>query len=216
VVYNGIQPVSANHETVAGLRSDFGLEEDDVVLGTVARLDPVKNQAMMLNAVARVADLHPQVRLVIVGDGPERSKLEDQAYKLGIAEKVIFTGFMSHPSDYLGLMDVFLLSSDTEGTSMTLLEAMCMGVPIVATNAGGTPEIVLNELTGLVTPVGDTREFSNAIIRLMADPDHAAKLGQAGKHRFTERYSICSMAGVYLDLYKQEATGKVEDGAGHV
>ncbi|MFC4258506.1 glycosyltransferase family 4 protein [Marinobacter lacisalsi] len=201
VIYNGINALEVDEQEVWQLRDELDLSPDLFVLGTVARLDPVKNQAMMLEAFAKVNRRHPDTRLVIVGDGPERESLEQKASALGIKDVVIFTGFSTTPGLYLALMDLFLLSSDTEGTSMTLLEAMSLGLPVVATGAGGTPEIVEHGVTGLLTPVGDRDAFAGSIEILLANPDQIEEKGQAGRAKFVQQYSVESMAVEYMDRY---------------
>lgn len=201
VIYNGIKALEVDEQAVRQLRDELGLSPDLFVMGTVARLDPVKNQSMMLEAFARVHQRHPDTRLVMVGDGPEREALEQKALALGIKNVVIFTGFSTTPGLYLALMDLFLLSSDTEGTSMTLLEAMSLGLPVVATGAGGTPEIVEHDVTGLLTPVGDCDAFAGSIENLLANPDQIEEKGQAGRAKFVQQYSVESMAVEYMDRY---------------
>lgn len=201
LIYNGIQALEVDSGLVEKLRTELSLESDVFVMGTVARLDPVKNQIMMLEAFARVHRVHPKTRLIIVGDGPERQKLEARAAKLGVKQAVIFTGFSAKPGLYLALMDLFLLSSDSEGTSMTLLEAMSLGLPVVATEAGGTPEIVDHDVTGMLTPVGDCEAFASAIEAFLRDPEKLKVQGAAGRVKFEKHYSVGSMARQYLECY---------------
>lgn len=207
VIYNGIKPLKVEQASVTPLRAELGINVDDFVMGTVARLDPVKNQAMMLEAFAQVHCRHPDTTLVIVGDGTEREALEAKAAALNITGSVIFTGFSDKPGRYLALMDLFLLSSDTEGTSITLLEAMSLGLPVVATEAGGTPEIVDHDVTGLLTPIGDPGAFATAIETLLQNADPLKVKGEAGSAKFQKNYSIESMAGRYLVGYDQLVGG---------
>jgi glycosyltransferase involved in cell wall biosynthesis len=207
VIYNGIKPLNVEQTAVAKIRAELSINMDDVVLGTVARLDPVKNQLMMLEAFALVKSRHPNARIVIVGDGSERKALEAKAVALNIAGSVIFTGFSEAPGPYLAAMDLFLLSSDTEGTSITLLEAMSLGLPVVATATGGTPEIVDHDVTGLLTPIGDADAFATGIETLLQNPDWLKAKGEAGLVRFQKNYSIESMAGQYIAGYDQLVEG---------
>jgi glycosyltransferase involved in cell wall biosynthesis len=203
VLYNGIKPLNVDQAAVAPLRTELAIADDDFILGTVARLDPVKNQSMMLGAFAQVRARHSGIKLIIVGDGTEREALEDKAAALKITSSVIFIGFSDEPRHYLALMDLFLLSSDTEGTSITLLEAMSLGLPVVATATGGTPEIVDHDITGLLTPIGDADAFATAIETLLRNPDQLKAKGEAGLVKFQKNYSIESMAGQYLAGYDQ-------------
>src|SRR5690606_15548443 len=104
--------------------------------------------------------------LLMVGDGPDRAALEALARELDINARVIFTGFKTKPADFLAALDLFLLSSFTEGTSMTLLEAMSLGIPAVVTDVGGNPEIIEQGSTGLLTPSDDDRSFADAMLSL--------------------------------------------------
>ncbi|WP_417518016.1 glycosyltransferase [Marinobacter sp.] len=201
VIYNGIKSLSRDQNAADELRHSLAIADSDFVMGTVARLDPVKNQAMMLEAFAMVLANNPGCWLLMVGDGPERKALEQQAYDLNIAHRVVFTGFIEAPVNHLAAMDLFLLSSNTEGTSMTLLEGMSLGLPTVATRAGGTPEIVVQNETGLLTPVGDANEFANAIKSMIADEALRTRLGVESRQVFERRFSAVSMATAYCQLY---------------
>lgn len=201
VIYNGIEPPSQNPDRERQIRAELQLTPDDIVLGTVARLDPVKNQALLLTATRRLRDEGYPVRLLLVGDGPEREKLEAQVRELSLEKSVVFTGFQKNPADYLGLMDVFLLPSFTEGTSMTLLEAMCLGVPVIASRVGGTPEIVEHEKTGFLFDSGDEDGLLKAVKTLLDDPEAQRQMTTSARKRFQQRFSARQMADQYQSLY---------------
>ncbi|MBB5320690.1 glycosyltransferase [Marinobacter oulmenensis] len=201
VIYNGIEPPSRNPDRERQIRAELQLTPDDIVLGTVARLDPVKNQALLLTATRRLRDEGYPVRLLLVGDGPEREKLETQARELSLEKSVVFTGFQENPADYLGLMDVFLLPSFTEGTSMTLLEAMSLGVPVIASRVGGTPEIVEHEKTGFLFDSGDEDGLLKAVKTLLDDPEAKRQMTTSAWKRFQQRFSARQMADQYQSLY---------------
>lgn len=205
VVYNGIQPLTPTPERVSLLRQELGIHSKTMVLGTVARLDPVKNQQMMLQAFARVSQQVPDVLLLLVGDGPSRLSLEQEAGRLGISSQVRFTGFQTNVADYLALMDIYLLSSHTEGTSMTLLEAMHLQRPCVATAVGGNPEIVSDHQTGLLSPDNDGAAFASNIQILLNDSIKKITMGQAGKQRFDALFSVVQMAAAYRRIYLKAA-----------
>lgn len=203
VIYNGIQGLEYNAEAVAQVREQFGIPSDAYVVGTVSRLDPVKNQPMMLRAFKRFLQGAPNAWLLMVGDGPDRAALEALAQELGINSRVIFTGFKTKPVDFLAALDLFLLSSFTEGTSMTLLEAMSLGIPAVVTDVGGNPEIVEQGLTGLLTPSDDDRAFADAMMSLYRAPERASVMSKECRKRFEQRFSAATMAGQYRDLYNR-------------
>lgn len=203
VIYNGIKGLEANPVRQQALKAELGVKKSDRVIGTVARLDAVKNQPLMLKATRQLVDAGQPIKLLLVGDGPERQALEAQCLSLGLAEHVIFTGFQTEPGDYLSLMDVFLLPSFTEGTSMTLLEAMSLGIPTVATKVGGTPEIVVQGETGLLVPSDDLTAFRQAIEQLLNDDALFAQMSTAAKHRFETTFTAQAMAQQYEKLYHQ-------------
>lgn len=203
VIYNGIQPLQANVEQTERLRSELGIPSGSHVLGTVARLDPVKNQKMMLQAFAKVLEQKSNCILLIVGDGPSRSELETLTETLGIQTQVRFTGFKTNVADYLALVDIYLLSSRTEGTSMTLLEAMHVSKPCVATSVGGNPEIVVHGLTGLLSPDDDACEFSNSILQILTDKNLQISFAEAGCKRFVELFTVHQMVLAYSNIYQR-------------
>ncbi|PPI79362.1 glycosyltransferase [Marinobacter flavimaris] len=209
VIYNGIQPLSADPDRVAEIRAELCIAEGAFVFGTVSRLDPVKNQKMMLRAFARCLETCPNSALVMVGDGPDRENLEVQARSLGISDKVRFTGFINEPAQYLALMDCFLLTSHTEGTSMTLLESMSLAIPAVVTDVGGNPEIVKGGETGLLVRGGDTEQFAGGMVMLQQSPELCERLGQCAQERFRQRFSVVAMADGYRQLYDQVIQSRI-------
>lgn len=201
VIYNGIQGLDADADASARIRQDLGIPGDAFVVGTVARLDPVKNQSMMLRAFSQVKRQVPGAWLLMVGDGPDRAELEGLAKTLGVDDQVIFTGFIASPKDHLATMDVFLLSSHTEGTSMTLLEAMSLGIPSVVTNVGGNPEIVTEGENGFLVRSDDEKAFANAMLRLHGDTLLRQQMASNSRKLFTERFSVQKMVDAYSNLY---------------
>ena len=203
VIYNGIAALDVTASDIAAERQRWQLPENLPILGTVARLDPVKNQSAILRASKTLLDEGLDHRVLLVGDGPERQALEQQANELGLEQQVCFTGFIEQPAPLLGLMDVFLLPSFTEGTSMTLLESMSLGRPAVVTKVGGNPEIVVQNQTGLVIPVDDGPELARALQSLLATPEKRQQLGAAAQQRFEQCFAANVMARHYATLYNR-------------
>lgn len=202
VIYNGIRGLNRDAEIAYKIRNELGIPGNAFLMGTVARLDPVKNQSMMLEAFAGILSNDRNTWLLIVGDGPVREILEDKARSLGISANVVFAGFQAYPENYLAAMDLFLLSSHTEGTSMTLLEAMSMGIPAVATAVGGNKEIIDDGKTGYLTGPNETGEFRDAAIRFQtADGALRKKMSEACKQRFTGFFSVSSLVDNYSACY---------------
>jgi glycosyltransferase involved in cell wall biosynthesis len=201
VIYNGIAPLTIKQGDMNELRAELDIPEDHLILGTIARFDPIKNHIMMLKAFADVLRQNPKSTLIIVGDGEERTNIEACINQLNISKSVILPGYQTKPHNYLALMDIYLLSSLSEGTSMTLLEAMSLSKPCVVTNAGGNPEIVIDNENGFVTPNDDAKRFSNGIFKVINIMENNNRLGKASKDRFDAFFSESSMNKQYQTLY---------------
>ena len=174
LIYNGVTPPVRKARACPSVRERLGIDGAALVLGTISRLDPIKNQAMMLDALAAVRRRHPDCVLILAGDGPERDALERRVVELELDGAVFFTGFVSDIAAHLDAIDVFLLTSWSEGTSMTLLEAMSFGKPVVATRVGGNVEILEEGRSALLIDAGDVPALSAAVERLADDAGRCA------------------------------------------
>ena len=205
VIYNGIIGLKTEPGAVANLADalgiNLGIKKNSLLLGTIARLDPIKNHTMMLKAFKRVLNAGIDAQLMIVGDGDERENVEALIDELDLTNNVIMTGYEPKPHNHLALMDIYLLPSLSEGTSMTLLEAMSLGKPCVVTDAGGNPEIVKNQESGLVTPNDDEAAYAQAIITLAQNPQLQQQYGEKAYARFAALFSIPHMTSAYQALY---------------
>ena len=202
VIYNGIAQLKYNAEKAQTLRETLNIADDYIILGTVARFDPIKNHTMMLRAFAQVLEAQPKCMLLIVGDGEERNNIEQCIEQLNIQENVILAGYQSKPAEHISLMDIFLLSSLSEGTSMTLLEAMSIGKPCVVTNAGGNPEIIEDNITGFVTDNGEKAHFANAIIRVLDNQELISVMCNNAYARYVGNFSASNMVKKYQRIYE--------------
>lgn len=201
VIYNGIEGLRTDSDKADSIKSSLNISPTDIVFGTIARLDPIKNHEMMLNAFAKALETAPHCTLVIVGDGDLMDTLQSQTKALKIEEKVKFTGYITYPKDYLATFDVFLLSSLSEGTSMTLLEAMSLSKPCVVTDAGGNKEIIAHEETGLVTDNNDMQQFADAMLRLCNHHEQVKQYGKQAKARFLKQFTVELMSAQYTACY---------------
>lgn len=174
---------------------------DTLVVGTVARLQPIKNQALLLDAFARVRAQLPGVRLVLVGDGPLRGALQAQAQALGIAPEVTFAGLRADTAPAYHGFDVFVLCSNLEGTSVSVIEAMASGTPVVATAVGGTPALLGNGEYGVLVPPRDPDALAAALVALLRDPARRDALARRARARACEEYSTAAMVEGYERLY---------------
>ncbi len=207
VIYNGIKPLQIDSATKSKTKSDLAIPEGSVVLGTIARFDPIKNQEMMINAFSAALRQSKNLILVLVGDGEMRPALESLVEREGIEEHVRFTGYIKDPAHHLAIMDIFLLSSLSEGTSMTLLEAMSLSKPCIVTDAGGNPEIVAHQQTGLVTENANQQAFASAIKTLCSSHTAIEEMGANGYEAYCEKFTAKHMVAQYAALYR-EITGK--------
>ena len=181
-------------------RASLGLRDDQVVTMVVGRLVPVKALDVLLTAFAVVSRAHASARLVIVGEGPERALLEAQRESLGLQQVVLLLGSRNDVASLLAAADVFCLPSHSEGLSISLLEAMAGGLPVVATSVGSTPEVVTAEV-GVLVPPGQSAPLAAALQSLITDAAHRRMMGAAAADRVRQHYSVEATADTYLQLY---------------
>lgn len=187
------------------LAARLGLPNARRLVGTVARLAPVKNQALLVEAFARVAARHPDADLVFVGTGELREALGARAAALGVAGRVHFPGAVADTPPAYRDLDVFALPSFAEGTSMSVLEAMSTGLPVVATAVGGTPHLLDGGRCGLLVPSGDADALAAALDRLLGDRGAAQSLGAAARARAEADFSEDAMLDAYERFYARAA-----------
>jgi sugar transferase (PEP-CTERM/EpsH1 system associated) len=183
------------------LVAELGLPPGSRIIGTVGRLQPVKDHALLLRAFAKVRMQVPEAALAIVGDGPLRAALEAQAEQAGLSDAVRFLGDRHDVPRLLTGMEVFALSSASEGYSVALLEACASSLPIVATDVGGNREIVRHGINGRLVPSGDTAAIATALIALLRGGEQAAAMGRAGYAWAQAEASFRTMAERYHGLY---------------
>jgi len=170
---------------------------DAPVIGTIARLDPIKGLDVALEALASLAGVH----LVIAGNGPEMSRLVEQADRLHESDRVHFLGWTDRARDLLGGFDVFVLPSRSESFPLTVIEAMLAGRAVVATSVGSVAEAVIDGVTGLLVPPEDPLALGAAVESLLSDPARRAEMGRTGRDRALEHFDVATMARSYEDLY---------------
>jgi glycosyltransferase involved in cell wall biosynthesis len=162
-------------------KQELGLELNAPVVGTVSRLKPQKDPYTLVQAVAQVIEVVPQTRFVWCGDGELRRETETLARRLGIHRNFVFTGFRKDVLEIVALFDVFVLSSLFEGLPYTILEAMALGKPVIATNVAGSKDIVVDGQTGFLVPPRDPHSLAGAILSLIRDSSRARQMGNAGR-----------------------------------
>jgi glycosyltransferase involved in cell wall biosynthesis len=202
VLPNGIDTVRFSPGGRNGaLRHRFEIAPDAPIVGCIARLDPVKNHALLLAAFRRVLMEQPKARLVLVGDGPLRDEIQGQVVSLGLAHAVHLAGSCADPAPIYRDLEAFALASTSEGTSISIIEALASGVPVVATAVGGNPDLLSNGECGLLVPTGNEAEMAFAILRILEDRQFAAQLATAGRARAIAAFSLEAMVDAYEALY---------------
>jgi glycosyltransferase involved in cell wall biosynthesis len=209
-IFNGIDPTTfqCGPEERARARAEFGIPLDAPVLATVAVQREPKGIQHMLAALPQVAAAFPEVRYLLVGDGPYRPALEQQAAQLGIGERVVFAGSREDVARLLAAADIFVLPSLTEALPTVVAEAMAAGLPIVATTVGGIPEMVSHGEAALLVPPADPEALAAAVLRLLANPRQAAAMGRSGRRLVAERFDIRTQARALADDYRALAAGR--------
>lgn len=201
------------------LRQELNASEDELLIGIVGRLTEIKNHAMFLRAAARLknmmqaADTRHPVRFVIVGDGRLRETLEHQASELGLTQHVLFAGTREDPEFFYPALDVVALTSDNEGTPLTLIEAMANERPVIATGVGGVVDLLGPRRSatdgyavcerGVVVDKGDVESFAAGLSRLVADEDLRRQLGQSGREFVVRNYAKERLLADISTLYEQ-------------
>ncbi|MHC4190259.1 MAG: glycosyltransferase [Planctomycetota bacterium] len=184
------------------LQERLGLKRDYRILGTVASLVERKGHRYLFEATVKVKEEFPQIKLLVVGEGPLKKDLKKLAEKLSSENEIIFTGFRKDIPEILSILDVFVSASLKEGLGVSLLEAANYGLPIVATNAGGIPEVVEDGVTGFLVPPKDSEALAEKIIYLLSHPKEARKMGENGKERVRKNFSVEQMVNSYTKLYE--------------
>lgn len=186
------------------LRTEYGIDKDEFVVGIVARLSSIKNHILLLAAVEKLTRQNSKkIRLVIVGDGPERSVLESEVEKLRIKNLVVFCGEQQTIYKFYKLFDVFVLPSFSEGISMTLLEAMASGVPVIASAVGGNTEIIVHNENGLLFPSNNLDSLVRCINRVMKEENLVKKLVEEANRTIHKKFSLDAMLSAYSSLYRE-------------
>ncbi|MBK8891966.1 MAG: TIGR03088 family PEP-CTERM/XrtA system glycosyltransferase [Dechloromonas sp.] len=205
-VYNGVDtdrfhPVGPDHSLPG---SPFA-RSDHWVVGTVGRMQTVKDQPMLVRAFVRALQIDPalrtRIRLAMIGDGPLRAECEQLLAAAGASNLAWLPGERHDIPEIMGGLDCFVLPSLAEGISNTILEAMASGLPVIATDVGGNADLVAAGITGQLVPPGDLEELAQEIVALANNPASARRMGQLGRERVEEKFSMKAMVAAYLGAY---------------
>ncbi|MBU1083299.1 glycosyltransferase family 4 protein [Patescibacteria group bacterium] len=203
VIHNGISLTASKHidQQALDLINQHGLKKQDVIIGTVGNLNIQKDTATLIKAMPRVINKLPKAKLVIVGSGPLKYRLQKLAQKLKISQNIIFTGAMKEVSSISQIFTAFVLTSRSEAFGICILEAMRSRVPVIATRVGGIPEIITNNHNGILVEAGDSKTIASSIIRLINDRKLQQKFIKAGEET-VKNFSAHKMVRVTDKVYK--------------
>jgi len=209
-IYNGVDTTHfkpADASTPVAMPSDF-LRPDTTVFGTVGRMHGVKNQLLLVRAFCQLVEREPEAstvaRLVLVGDGPLRSEAEVILRNAGLSERVWMPGPRDDVAAILAALDVFVLPSLAEGISNTILEAMAVGLPVIATRVGGNPELIAEDETGALIASDSVDELQAQMFAYLSDAERRLRHGLAARERVKKSFSLDAMVRRYMAMYEAE------------
>jgi glycosyltransferase involved in cell wall biosynthesis len=209
VIYNGVDPARfAAPVDRAKVRRSFGLSEEDRAIVSLGRLRRQKGHDVALRAMTEIAAAEPRARMLVVGDGPERARLEKLHARLGLAGRAIMTGQREDVPGILAAADCLVAPSRYEGFGLAVAEAMAAGAPVVASRVDSIPEIVEDGVSGLLVRPGDARDLARGVVRVLGDAELARSLGERGRARVAERFTLDRMLRAYEELYENVLRAK--------
>jgi glycosyltransferase involved in cell wall biosynthesis len=215
LIYNGVDLARYDEpEVCCTLQSEYSIPDGAPIVGVVARLEPEKGHPTLLDAWARVLASVPNAHLLIVGEGSQREKLEAQAAALGLLGSATFTGRRDDVPAVTAALDVAVLPSYREAQGLSILEAMALSRPVVASAVGGIPEMIEDGRTGLLVPPRDPDALAAAIVRLLRDHPYADTLGRAGRELVHERFCVELMVRAVESIYDESVADERRLAAG--
>lgn len=187
-------------------RKELGIGENDTVVGTVGSLKELKNPSALLRVFSEIIPSNPRLKLLFVGDGPQKKELIATAAQRGVSERLIITGNATDPAPYYRAMDIFVLPSLSEQSPSVIAEAMASGLPVVATDVGDVREMLGGDEGGIVIAPRDDQGMAQGIRRFLREPDLAAKKAKFARRRAEGLFGIDRMINSYLSLYREVLT----------
>jgi len=202
LIYNGIDIHKfEDKKGMEKIRDDLKISKDDIILGNVGNLREVKDHYTLILSFSKIIPNFPRVKLLIIGEGELKSNLLMLCSELGLEQKVIFLGHREDVPSFLNLIDIFVLSSRMEGCSISILEAMASGKPVVATRVGGNPELILDQENGFLVPPAEPEKLAEKISILLKDEELRKNMGEKGKKKAKDKFSLERMIKDYEELY---------------
>lgn len=206
-IYNGVESNNGiNNFDSSSLKKELAILNDDLLVGHIANLRPPKGHQYLIKAASHVCKQIPNAKFLLIGDegdGVIKKEIEDLTAELGLGENIKLLGFRNDVNKLLQLIDVFVLSSTSEGLPLSVIEAMASSKPVVATNIGGLPEIVVPDKTGYLVEPQNAEALAVKLMFLLKDKTLRNRMGQAGRKVIEEKYSLQTMIDNYQNLYEE-------------
>lgn len=204
VIYGGIRPVEELcPEEKSSIRQKWGIAENDIVVGIVARLAEVKGHKHFIDAAEIISRENSNVKFIIAGTGPMEQELKNLTKQRGLEDRVVFTGFVENINEVFNIIDINVISSLSEALCLSLIEGMCIGKPSVATDTGGIPEVIKDGYNGFLVPVGNSSKLAEAVLKLVHDPELRKTMGSRGREIAAESFTADAMARNIEKLYEK-------------
>jgi glycosyltransferase involved in cell wall biosynthesis len=205
-IYNGIKLEKYNAKVdIEQKRLELGIDPDAPVVGKIANLHPIKGHYYFLRAAVKVLEKFPRTNFILIGEGPLEEKLKQYANDLNISAQIKFLGLREDIPDIISILDISVLSSLTEGCSNAILESMAGGKPVIASNVGGNPELIVDGETGLIVPPRNPNMLADAECNLISDRVAAIKMGERGRDRVERLFSLDKIIAEFEEVYRSVA-----------
>lgn len=210
VIHNGVDIplIEQSMHKCSGIRKELGISPEEYVVVTVANFTPKKRHVDLLHAAKKVIARHPRTTFVLVGGGPLKQEIRQLSVDLGIDHNVIMTGMRQDAVDIVAVSDLFVLPSQFEALGISLLEAMTLEKPTLATNVGGIPEVIQNDVDGFLVPPREPEIMAKAILRVIDDPELGRRIAVKGRQRVIDHFDIRNMVGETEAFYDQILASK--------
>jgi len=206
VIPYGLDPVEMNQATRVEARATLGCSRDAILVGAVGRLIHQKGIDVAIDAFSRICQRFERAQLIIVGDGPLRPALQARVEQQRLGQRVRFAGWIEHAQTIMPAFDLMVMPSRWEGLGLAALEAMACSRPLVASDVDALPEIVVHGTTGMLVRPDDAGALASAMAAYLDDPEEAAAVGEAGRQRVVERFSVAAMTRATRDVYRRALT----------
>lgn len=201
VIHNGTDISKSSAGEKKRVKEDLCLKQDDRIIAVIGRLSEQKGHKYLIKALPVVIKKFPNIKVLFVGDGELRNGLQNQVVRMNIKGNVLFCGSRNNVASFIEISEFTVLPSLWEGFSVAIIESLLLGKPVIASNVGGTPEIIENNLNGLLVETKDVGGLANAIIYMLSHPGEVKKMGEKGREKAVKKFSLKRMLEEYKKYY---------------